>query len=118
MENENVEKRNGSLTKISLIFGKIILAFSVIALCVGLFMGFTNIRFSDIDDFIVSIFEEGFYDADFESVNSFYLKDSVGYSYNLDENIENLKSINITKYMKEDLDWENIYPYMYRYIEK
>ena len=119
MENENI-KKSGILTKIGITFCKIIGVFSVIALCIGLFMGFTNTNFSDIDDFIVLLFEEDFYSEKFDVVNADYLRDSEGFSFDLSDEIEreDFKGLNITEYMKEDLNWEKIYPYFYRYIER
>ena len=60
-----------------------------------------------------------FYNGDFEEINDRYIKDSVGFDYDLEleKKNSNIISIDITSYVNEELDWNKLYAYFYQYIE-
>ena len=60
-----------------------------------------------------------FYNGDFEEINDRYIKDSVGFNFDLESEKKNsnIISVDTTSYINEDLDWNEVYPYFYQYIE-
>ena len=60
-----------------------------------------------------------FYNGDFEEINDRYIKDSVGFNFDLESEKKNsnIVSIDITSYVNEELDWDKLYAYFYQYIE-
>ena len=60
-----------------------------------------------------------FYNGDFEEINDRYIKDSVGFNFDLESEKKNSNIIPVdtTSYVNEELDWDKLYAYFYQYIE-
>ena len=60
-----------------------------------------------------------FYNGDFEEINDRYIKDSVGFNFDLEleKKNSNILSVDTTSYVNEELDWDKLYAYFYQYIE-
>ena len=116
---KSIIKTKRGIDKISIYFSFILVIISVLSVSLGLFQSITGSSFLDIGCWVSSLFEEEFYEADFELVNKEYLENNEDFPLEWQFEIEdkNILCINWEEYLKEDVNLDEVYPYLNRKLK-
>lgn len=117
---KNIIASKKGIDKIAVYFLILLVVAGIIGTIYGFFVNNGGCWGVSHSDYNISITPSSyFYNGDFEEINDRYIKDSVGFNFDLEleKKNSNIISVDITSYVNEELDWDKLYAYFYQYIE-